>query len=64
MAYWIKCRQPVRTYPILLPETISPPSLRPPMSDSRQMERKLNMPVPKSLQANNKTDAKKPTGAY
>ncbi|XP_025416269.1 RING finger protein 10, partial [Sipha flava] len=31
------------------------------MSDSRQMERKLNMPAPKSLQANNKTDAKKPT---
>ncbi|VVC33085.1 Hypothetical protein CINCED_3A022956 [Cinara cedri] len=32
------------------------------MSDNRQMERKLNMPVPKSLQAgNNKADAKKPS---
>lgn len=33
------------------------------MSDNRQMERKLNVPVPKSLlQANSKTDAKKSTG--
>lgn len=61
---WIQCRRPVRIHLILLLERTPPTPVQPLlMSDNRQMERKLNVPAPKSLlQANSKTDAKKSTG--
>lgn len=57
---WIKCRPPVRI--LFLRSETATFAVSSPMSDNRQMERKLNMPAPKSVQVTSKTDAKKPTG--